>query len=163
MNYGKRGIKSINKDINAYGSKVSRKISQLILKLVLGAIAFVIVCGIAGGIGLFKSIIANTPTIQIANMIATGQASIVYDAAGNEIDQYVSMNSNRIEVEWDEISDAAKLAFVCAEDERFYEHNGIDFKGIFRAGYQFIKSGGKETQGASTITQQLLKNTIFTG
>lgn len=163
MNYGKRGIKSINKDINAYGSKVSRKISQLILKLVLGAIAFVIVCGIAGGIGLFKSIIANTPTIQISNMIATGQASIVYDAAGNEIDQYVSMNSNRIEVEWDEISDAAKLAFVCAEDERFYEHNGIDFKGILRAGYQFIKSGGKETQGASTITQQLLKNTIFTG
>jgi penicillin-binding protein 1A len=161
MNYGKRGIKSKNKELNAVGHKVNKKVAQLILKLILGAMAFVIVCGISLGIGLFKSILANTPVINISNMIATGQASIVYDAAGNEIDQYVSMNSNRIEVDWDEISDDAKLAFVCAEDERFYEHNGIDFKSIVRAGYQFIKSGGKETQGASTITQQLLKNTIF--
>ena len=162
MNFGKRGIKNKNKEINAYGSKFSRKISQLILKLAIGAVAFAIVCGVAGGIGLFKSVLANTPPIQISSMMATGQASIVYDAAGNEIDQYVSMNSNRIEVDWDEISDEAKLAFVCAEDERFYEHNGIDFKSIVRAGYQFLKSGGQETQGASTITQQLLKNTIFT-
>ncbi|MCR4617395.1 MAG: transglycosylase domain-containing protein [Lachnospiraceae bacterium] len=162
MNYGKRGIKNRNKEINAYGSKISRKIGQLVLKLVIGAIAFVIVCGIAGGIGLFKSIIANTPTINIDQMIATGQASIVYDAAGNEIDQYVSMNSNRIEVEWDEISPYLRDAFVAAEDERFYQHNGIDFKSIIRAGYQFIKTHGDETQGASTITQQLLKNTIFT-
>ena len=112
MNFGKRGIKNKNKEINAYGSKFSRKISQLILKLAIGAVAFAIVCGVAGGIGLFKSVLANTPPIKISSMMATGQASIVYDAAGNEIDQYVSMNSNRIEVDWDEISDDAKLAFV---------------------------------------------------
>ena len=162
MNYGKRGIKNKNKEINAYGSKISRKISQLILKLLIGAVAFLIVCGVAGGIGLFKSILANTPSIQIGMMMATGQASLVYDAAGNEIDTYVSMNSNRIEVEWDEISPYLPYAFVAAEDERFFQHNGIDFKSIGRAGYQFLKTHGDETQGASTITQQLLKNTIFT-
>ena len=53
-------------------------------------------------------------------------------------------------------------AFVAIEDERFYDHNGIDFKGIVRAGYTFIKSGFKRAEGASTITQQLLKNTVFT-
>ena len=161
MNYGLRGIKAKNKEINAIGSKISRKVSSLLLKLAIGAAAFAIACGIAGGVGLFKSVIANTPEIHISDIIATGQASIVYDAAGNEIDQYVSQNANRIEVEWDEINEYLPLAFVAAEDERFYQHNGIDFKGIIRAGYQFALHPTRKVQGASTITQQLLKNTVF--
>ena len=52
-------------------------------------------------------------------------------------------------------------AFVAIEDERFYEHNGIDLKGIIRAGVRGIASGFKRTEGASTITQQLLKNSVF--
>ena len=48
-------------------------------------------------------------------------------------------------------------AFVAIEDERFYQHNGIDIKGIIRAGVQVIKDR-RLSQGASTITQQLLKN-----
>ena len=162
MNYGLRGIKAKNKEINAVGSKISRKVSSLLLKLAIGAAAFAIACGIAGGVGLFKSVIANTPEIHISDIIATGQASIVYDAAGNEIDQYVSQNANRIEVEWDEINEYLPLAFVAAEDERFYQHNGIDFKGIIRAGYQFALHPTRKVQGASTITQQLLKNNVFT-
>ena len=51
---------------------------------------------------------------------------------------------------------------MAIEDERFYQHNGIDFEGIARAGFYFVISLGKEQQGASTITQQLLKNTVFT-
>ena len=96
------------------GSKISRKVSSLLLKLAIGAVAFVGACAIAGGVGLFKSVIANTPEIHISEIIATGQASIVYDAAGNEIDQYVSQNANRIEVEWDEINEYLPLAFVAA-------------------------------------------------
>ena len=63
---------------------------------------------------------------------------------------------------WAKIPEDLAHAFVAAEDERFYQNNGIDYKGMMRSGYQFIKTFGKETQGASTITQQLLKNTIFT-
>ena len=162
MNYGRKGIKNKTKDLNAYDRKVGKKISILLLKLVLSAGILVAVCGIAGGVGLFKSILANTPAIKISQIVATGQATIVYDAAGNEIDQYVSSDSNRIEVEWDEISPYLPKAFVAIEDERFYQHNGIDYKGIVRAGYQFFKTRGDEAQGASTITQQLLKNTVFT-
>ncbi len=62
----------------------------------------------------------------------------------------------------DQVPKYLGLAFVALEDRRFYQHNGVDIKAMFRAGYQFIKTGGEETQGASTITQQLLKNTIFT-
>jgi len=162
MNYSKRGIKNKQRELNAFDSKIGRKVGILILKLVLGAVVMAVVCGVAGGLGVFKSILANTPTIYISDIVATGQATIVYDAEGNEIDQYVSADSNRIEVEWDEISPYLPLAFVAIEDERFYEHNGIDYKGLMRAGYQFIKTKGDEKQGASTITQQLLKNTVFT-
>ena len=52
-------------------------------------------------------------------------------------------------------------AFVAIEDERFYEHNGIDIKGIIRAGVIGVTSG-HFSEGASTITQQLLKNNVFT-
>ena len=52
-------------------------------------------------------------------------------------------------------------AFIDIEDERFYEHNGIDLRGILRAGMTMVASGFEETQGASTITQQLLKNSVF--
>ncbi len=162
MNYSKRGIKNKQRELNAFDSKIGRKIGILILKLFLGAVVMLAVCGVAGGLGLFKSILANTPTIYISDIVATGQATIVYDSKGNEIDQYVSADSNRIEVEWDEISPYLPMAFIAIEDERFYEHNGIDYKGLMRAGYQFIVTKGDEKQGASTITQQLLKNTVFT-
>ena len=52
-------------------------------------------------------------------------------------------------------------AVVAIEDERFYEHNGIDVRGILRAFVKNISSGGL-SEGASTITQQLLKNNVFT-
>lgn len=163
MNYSRKGIKNKQKELNAYDSKIARKISILILKLALAAVVLGVVCMAAGGVGLFKSVLANTPTVRISDITATGLATIVYDAAGNEIDQYVGTDSNRIEVEWDEISPYLSYAFVAREDERFYQHNGIDYQGLMRAGYQFFKTKGKEKQGASTITQQLLKNTIFTG
>ena len=52
-------------------------------------------------------------------------------------------------------------AFVAIEDERFYEHNGIDVMGIIRAGVTGLRNG-RFSEGASTITQQLLKNNYFT-
>ena len=53
-------------------------------------------------------------------------------------------------------------AFVAIEDERFYEHNGIDLQGILRAGVTGIANGFHFSQGASTITQQLIKNNVLT-
>ncbi len=162
MNYGKKGVKSKQKALNSKSVKWGRKIALTCFKVILIAIVGIGICGVSAGIGMFRGILACTPTIRLDDVIASGQATIVYDCAGNELDQYVSTNSNRIEVTMDEVPKHLGLAFVAIEDERFYQHNGIDIKGMFRAGYQFIKTGGDEAQGASTITQQLLKNTIFT-
>lgn len=163
MNYGKKGVRAKQKALNSKTVKIERKILLSLVKLVLVAIIGVGICGVAAGIGAFRGILASTPTIRLDAVVASGQATIVYDCEGNEIDQYVSSNSNRLRVEsMDELPDYLGKAFVAIEDERFYLHNGIDFKGMLRAGWQFLKTGGEEAQGASTITQQLLKNTVFT-
>lgn len=163
MNYGKKGVRAKQKALNSKTVKIERKILLSLVKLVLVAIIGVGICGVAAGIGAFRGILASTPTIRLDAVVASGQATIVYDCEGNEIDQYVSSNSNRLRVEsMDKLPDYLGKAFVAIEDERFYLHNGIDFKGMLRAGWQFLKTGGEEAQGASTITQQLLKNTVFT-
>ncbi len=162
MNYGKKGVRAKQKALNSKSAKWGRKIILTCFKVVLIAFVGVGICGVAAGIGAFRGILANTPSIRLSDVVASGQATIVYDCMGNEIDQYVSTNSNRIEVGMEQVPKHLGQAFVAIEDERFYQHNGIDVKSIFRAGYQFLKTGGDETQGASTITQQLLKNTIFT-
>ena len=163
MNYGKKGVRAKQKALNSKTVKIEKKILLSLVKLVLVAIVGVGICGVAAGIGAFRGILASTPTIRLDAVVASGQATIVYDCEGNEIDQYVSSNSNRLRVEsMDELPDYLGKAFVAIEDARFYLHNGIDFKGMLRAGWQFLKTGGEEAQGASTITQQLLKNTVFT-
>lgn len=162
MDYSRKGVIQRRRQLNSYGDKIVRKILLFAIKMVLAAIIAVFICLAAGGIGLFKSILAGTPVIHISDIIANGQATIVYDAMGNEFDHYVGKDANRIEVTWDGIPRQLALAFVASEDERFYEHNGVDYRGMARALYWYIRSRGDETQGASTITQQLLKNTIFT-
>lgn len=161
MNYGKKGVRERQKALNSKSAKWSRKLTLTFVKAFLIVFISIGVIGIATGIGAFKGIIASTPQIQITAIVPTGQASIVYDNAGNEIDRFIGSNANRTIVTMDQVPEHLGQAFVAIEDERFYQHNGIDLKSIMRAGYRFVKSGFSETQGGSTITQQLLKNAIF--
>ena len=163
MNYSKKGIKAKQKALNAKGEKIEHKLFLTLVLLLLIAMIGLCICGVAAGIGVFKGILSCTPSIRLGDVVATNQATVVYNSAGEEVDQYVSANSNRLRIEsMDELPDYLGKAFVAIEDERFYEHNGIDYRGMGRAIKEFIASRGKETQGASTITQQLLKNTVFT-
>lgn len=86
---------------------------------------------------------------------------LLYDDAGNQIRKLAAPDSNRLPVTLDQIPEDLQHAVVAIEDERFYEHNGIDVKGILRAGVKAITTGDF-SEGASTITQQLLKNNVFT-
>ena len=162
MNYGKKGVRERQKALNSKSAKWGRKLTLTFVKVLLIAFIAVGIVGAATGIGMFKGIIATTPRIEISAIVPTGQASVVFDNAGNEIDRFIGSNANRTIVTMEQVPDYLGKAFVAIEDERFYEHNGFDIKSVVRAGYQFIKTGFQETQGASTITQQLLKNAIFT-
>ena len=163
MNYGKRGVRAKQRALNSKTTKLGRKLILTLVKLALASVIGIVICAVCAGLGAYKGILASTPQIHLSDVVATGEATIVYDCEGNEIDQYVSMNSNRIQINsMDLIPKHLGDAFVALEDKRFYKHNGVDFEGIVRSAVHFIQSMGKTKEGASTITQQLLKNTVFT-
>ncbi len=162
MNYGKKGVRAKQKELNSKSAKWGRKIVFTGIKVMLISIIAAGIVGVSAGIGAFNGIVASAPDIDVNDVAPVGFSTFVYDCEGNQIDKLVATNSNRVQVTMDRIPQHLADAFVAIEDERFYEHNGIDIKGILRAGYTFIKSGFRRAEGASTITQQLLKNTVFT-
>ena len=131
-------------------------------KSLLVCVFAVMVIGACSGVGVIRGIIASAPTIDDIVATPTGFLSTVLDANGNQTATLVASGSNRRAVTIDEIPKNLQHAFVAIEDERFYEHNGIDVTGIIRAGVKGVASGFHFSEGASTITQQLLKNTVFT-
>ncbi len=162
MNYSKKGIRAKQKSLHAKSGKVGRKLFLAVLNLSLLCILAFGIIGISMAFGIFKGIIDTAPSIENVQVTPTGFSTFVYDLEGNQTAKLISQNSNRIPVTQDMIPENLAHAFVAVEDERFYEHNGIDIKGIFRAAYIGISNGFHFTEGASTITQQLLKNNVFT-
>ncbi|MBQ7777180.1 MAG: transglycosylase domain-containing protein [Lachnospiraceae bacterium] len=162
MNYSQKGIIAKQRALNAKGGKFGRKLGLTLVIAGIIAIIALAVLGISAALGMYNGILASTPQINTGMVASTKQATFVYDNKGNKVDELVAANSNRILVSMDQIPQNMADAIVAREDERFYEHNGVDFMGMLRAGFQFVITLGGEKQGASTITQQLLKNTIFT-
>ena len=114
------------------------------------------------GAGAYSGIVADTPDVSEINIGPTKYATFVYDAGGDQIQQINEAQSNRIHVSIEDIPEDMQHAIVAIEDSRFYEHHGIDPRGILRAAAVTVASGFQETEGASTITQQLIKNNVFT-
>lgn len=161
MNFSKRKIKKTLEKLKSKGKKFVNLFKVSLLQIILiGSITGIILLGCVG-IGAFNGILASAPSIDTLDLMPTGYATLVYDSEGHEMTKLVASNSNRSYVTMDKIPSHLADAFVAIEDERFYSHNGIDIKGIFRAGYKFLASGGSKQEGASTITQQLLKNNVF--
>lgn len=163
MNYGKRGVARKEKQLTSTASLVRKKFTVIFFKTLLVCFLGIIVVGTCAGVGIFKGIIASAPDISDIDPSPTGYLSVVLDNQGNETAKLVASGSNRVYVTLDEIPKTVQHAFVAIEDERFYDHNGIDIKGIIRAGFKGIANGFHFSQGASTITQQLLKNNVFEG
>ncbi|MFV0465209.1 MAG: transglycosylase domain-containing protein [Lachnospiraceae bacterium] len=161
MNYGKNSTRKREKKLASKGTMIRKKFNIIFMKVLLVSFLAVVVVATCAGFGIFKGIIDSAPDVGINDATPTGYLSTVLDAEGNTIATLVASGSNRVYVTIDEIPLDVQHAFVALEDERFYEHNGIDIQGIFRAGLIGI-TNGSFSEGASTITQQLLKNNVFT-
>lgn len=161
MNYSKKGIRKKQQQLNSKSVKFSKMVLLAFLKaFLICCLGAVIIVGCMG-IGMFKGVLASAPDISNLDVTPSGYATIVYNAEGKQITKLVSTNSNRSYVGMESIPQDMADAFVAIEDARFYEHNGIDIKGIARAAVIGIKNKFKFSEGASTITQQLLKNNVF--
>lgn len=162
MNYGKKGVRKKQQALNSTSKKLVKKIGFTFVQIFLIALIGVAIIGTSAGIGIFKGILATAPDIGNIDVTPSGFSTFVYDIEGNQTAKLVSTDSNRIPVTIDMVPEDLQNAFVAIEDSRFYDHNGIDIKGIIRAGVVGIQNGGHFSEGASTITQQLLKNNVFT-
>ena len=126
------------------------------------------IAGVFGFIALFALALAlslgsvvdswlqDLPDYESADAYLVAEPTIVYAADGTEIAQYYLQN--RRSVTLDDISDYVRKGTVDVEDERFYQHNGVDPQGILRA---IASQLSGRSEGASTITQQLVRNTVL--
>ncbi len=162
MNYGKKGIENHKKEIKSRSSRTRKKLILTIFKTIFVGI-LLIVAVTFGAVGIYVSnLIAACPDISEIDISPTGFSTSILDNKGKEIETLAASGANREYVTLDQVPIDLQHAFVAIEDVRFYEHNGIDLKGIMRAAITGITERDF-SQGASTITQQLLKNNYFTG
>ena len=162
MNFGKNSTQKKRKNLTSASSRIGNMAGVTFLRILFLSFAAVCVIVACMGIGAFRSIIDNAPDISDVNIMPIGNATFVYDADGNMLQKLSAPTANRMSVSIDKIPLDMQHAIVAVEDERFYEHNGIDVRGILRAFVNGVASGFHFHEGASTLTQQLLKNNVFT-
>ena len=163
MDYSKHNNEKKRKKIRSNAAKSRKKVSFNIFRFTVLAILLIIVVGAAAAIGGFKGVIDSAPDISASDVMPSKLKSVMYYPDGQEAVELVGAQSNRTIASIKDIPDCVPNAFIAIEDNRFYEHNGIDPKGIVRALFVGLSHGGNFSEGASTITQQLIKLTVFDG
>lgn len=147
---------------NNSGKKEKKPLSPKAKKIIYIAVGVVFlgicVCLLAVGIYL-KNLEKNLPSAQDLFTRQTDQSTQILDRNGTVL-YTIYGNQNRELVKLDQIPNVTKWAVLAAEDVEFYQHKGIDYKSIAAAMLRNLKAGGI-TGGASTITQQLVRNTIL--
>ncbi|MFZ5591595.1 MAG: transglycosylase domain-containing protein, partial [Bacillota bacterium] len=130
------------------------RVGRLLTVLALGFACIVLLAGL----GLFFISLRDLPSFDTA-ALSTANATTVYDRENKPVGTIGV--ENRVPVKIKDIPERVQQAFLAAEDHRFYEHHGVDFIGIFRAAITDLLGRGLH-QGASTITQQLVKQSFLT-
>ena len=161
MNYGKSNLSRRKKRISSKKKRKKKRVGVRFFKALIICFLLLIVIG-AAGVGIYvKKVIDNTPEVTAKDIMPQGYTTNIVDSNGTLLEQLKDSDSNRVYKKYDEISPYMGKAFVAIEDERFFKHNGIDIQGIIRAGVNGVAHGFHFTEGASTLTQQLIKNNVF--
>ncbi len=128
------------------------------LRMAVVLLGLLLLAVVAWVFGIMTAVAGDLPKLESRAQYEEAENSVVYDAYDQEI-ATLTNNEGRIIVDSAEIASTMKEAVVAIEDRRFYEHRGVDVLGIARALKEDILSGSA-SQGASTITQQFVKNAL---
>jgi penicillin-binding protein 1A len=134
-----------------------RKLKKLRLALVL--LVLLVLAVMSTIFGMMMAVSDELPSLENAAQFRAARNSAVYSDGSKQEIAHLTDAQNRILLNAGEISPNIKNAVVAVEDQRFYEHSGVDFQGIARAVWQDIVRQ-QAAQGASTITQQFVKNAL---
>ena len=130
-------------------------VGRKVFGVIFGFLALVALA--LGGAGIWVlDVAASAPSIDTLKPADSGANSKVYDADGNSLG-YVQSDVLRTPVGLEDMPDYLRQGTIAIEDENFYDHDGVDYGAILRAAVENAKAGEVE-QGASTITQQLVRN-----
>ncbi len=112
-------------------------------------------------LGFYKAVLRNMPDITQLEEYDPGKITYIYSEDGSTIGEYAQ--EKRVEVTYDQIPQVLKEAIIATEDPRFFDHKGIDFRGILRAIKEDIKLilTPRRLHGGSTISQQLIRTILL--
>ena len=108
-------------------------------------------------IAFYNNAVKDLPSAEALRDIRLPSASVILDSAGKPYSETFEPNGRRLVVPVESVPDLVQKAFVAAEDKRFYQHHGIDERGVIRAFVGNLAAPGRPA-GGSTITQQVVKN-----
>jgi len=162
MNFGKNSIEKKQKSLSSSTRMLRERGGFSFIQALFFSFITIVVVVTCLGVGIVRGLINSAPDISDVNIMPSGYATFVYDSNGTQLQKLTGSSSNRTSVSIDKIPNDMQHAIVAIEDERFYEHNGIDIYGIARAFTIGVTNGFHFSEGASTLTQQLLKNNVFT-
>lgn len=141
-------------------SKATKKRQRKkVWKIVLITLLVITLLGVGSGTGLAFYFLRDLPSPDNLDQRFVPETSKIYDRTGEIVLYEIYGEERREQVEFDEISDTMKDAILSAEDKTFYEHHGFDPRGIARALRDNTTNDSRV--GGSTITQQLIKNTVL--
>ena len=158
MDYSRVGTERKKRRQGSQTTRIRNKVGLIMLRITL---AVVLISGFAimgAGIGIYVGILNHAPDLNFEVVESINQATVIFDYnTGEELDR-LHAGQNHETVTIDQIPMHVRHAFISIEDERFFEHNGVDMRSMGRAAHSVLTGG--RIQGASTITQQLVKNML---
>jgi penicillin-binding protein 1A len=134
------------------------RVKKLRLAIILFGLSLLAI--ISTVFGMMMAVAQDLPSLETTNEFKASRNSILLDHSGHQRIAVLTGNENRILVKSEDVSPSVKHAVIAIEDQRFFSHKGIDYRGIARALWADIRRK-RAAEGGSTITQQFVKNALI--
>ncbi|MCL2399782.1 MAG: transglycosylase domain-containing protein [Defluviitaleaceae bacterium] len=159
MDYSESTNKIRKSRKNPHGTRLRNTVGVMVFRILFAVVLIGGFAAVGAGIGIYLGILGQAPEINVINDLRPGiYTSFIIEARTGEEIARLSGDENRVFVPISQMPQHLLDAFVSIEDERFFTHNGVDIRGMGRALHVNLTSD--RVEGASTITQQLIKNIL---
>ncbi len=167
MTYGFKEVMAMSEEVKttdkttkkAKKTKIEkRRARRKIVNFLMGVIIFCTLLGVAGGVSTIYLILQKSDVAIDLAALASSEVSFIYDSKGNEVARLGV--EDRVNISYNDLPQCVVDAFVAVEDSRYFEHPGFDMPRFAKAVLENIASFSF-SQGGSTITMQVIKNSFF--